>query len=181
MADLNESTTISMKLWQFITGGVAIVVALLVGLWVVWDRTTGTMQDDVGAIRARVETLTTAGVESTVKASTTETGLRTELAELTAQLKITTDTLAKLSDSVTGLDGSIKLVDQKLSASVIRQEQFERWVVVTLGRSSLSPDFKPPEIPIGWQKEQSAVLDAIVAKDSMNPLTGWFSSSGQQK
>lgn len=113
MPDLKDAT-LTMSVRQLIV----VILIVLGGLWTVWSQTLGGVRTDVTAIRQSLDTNHTADGAAQQKAHETETGLRMELAELTAQLRETTVILSGLADAVSGLDGSIQAVDQKITTSI---------------------------------------------------------------
>jgi hypothetical protein len=173
MTTVNGDTVITMTMKQLLAGVVAAALLLIGGIWGVTAFTLGNMRDDVANIRTAL-TETQGLNANTHQTSTTADGeLRSQLASLTAELKITNASLGMLSSSMSGLDASVKSVDQRLAASVARQEGFERWVVTRLGAATPTP----ASLPVEWQKAESGIVDALSTEHE--PLTGWFKAMSQ--
>lgn len=128
MVDL-DGVRVVLTMKQAISGGVAFAGALALSAWGVFALTLGGVRDDVSSIRAAVVATQDAQGRNISSDHETEMGLRTDLGDLTAQLRETTATLSALANSVSGLNGSIQAVDQKITESTSRQQYFERWVV----------------------------------------------------
>ncbi|MCT8970880.1 hypothetical protein [Microbaculum marinisediminis] len=148
-------------------------IALASGAWVLWTFTMGSLQSDVAEIRAAV-TKTQDGVTGARDYTReSDAALRTEFSNLTAELRVTNARLSDLTGSVSRLDSSIQDVDQKLSASVLRQQDFERWVVTRLGPIGIAPtQLMTPE---EWGKQQSEIILKLQKED--DPLTGWYNAT----
>jgi uncharacterized protein YoxC len=132
MTSINGDTVITMTTKQLVGGTLAIAVLFAGTAWVVAQFTFGNMKDDVADIRRAVTDVQDRNAETHQSATTTDGKLSAEIADLTAQLKITNAGLENLTKSVAGLDESVKSVDSRLAASVLRQEKFESWVVTRL-------------------------------------------------
>jgi septal ring factor EnvC (AmiA/AmiB activator) len=165
MTDL-EDVRVVVTMKQAVAGGVAFACCA----WAVLTFTIGGMRDDVSSIRTALEATQASGAQNSDKDRETEVGLRNELGELTAQLRETTATLSALADSVSGLNGSIQSVDQKLTESIFRQQDFERWVVTRLG----TPGQQPTVLP-AWEAQQIDVIKAV-SEGPSEPLGEWYSA-----
>jgi hypothetical protein len=171
MAQINGDTVIQMTVKQILASGLVIVGAL----WGVSQLTFGGLKADVADIRSAVTDAQNRNANTQQTSTATDSQLRSEIAGLTAELRVTNAGLASLTSSVAGLNESVKTVDDRLATSVSRQENFERWVVTRLGQDAATPAV----IPIEWQKFQGEVLDSL--KTGSEPLTGWYKAISEQR
>lgn len=146
------------------------VSALVVGLWAVITLTIGSLQSDVSDIRTVVTSNQDRNAETQQYATSADSELRAQLAELTAELRITNAGLSRLDATVAGLNESIQTVDAKLTQSVERQEAFERSMLVRMGQ--VAPSQTRYEIPMNWKESDDSILQAISTGD--NPLVDWY-------
>jgi hypothetical protein len=160
-----SNTVVTMKLGHLICTGAVVVVALLGGFWTLWSFTVGDLQTNVAAIRDGVEDGQVADVDNLKDAHKTEVELRNELANLIVQLKETTASLTGLNTSVANLDSSIKNIDVKLTASIDKQDKFERWVVYRLGAEY---------VPTKWNADEAGIVKMIVGDGAVSPLVDWY-------
>ncbi|MCT8974010.1 hypothetical protein [Microbaculum marinisediminis] len=141
--------------------------------WGLWTLTMGSLQSDVAEIRAAVTKTQDGVVGARDYTRESDAALRTEFSNLTAELRVTNSRLSDLTVSVSRLDSSIQDVDHKLSASVLRQQDFERWVVTRLGPIGIAPtQLMTPE---GWGKQQSEIIMKLQEED--DPLMGWYNAT----
>ena len=169
MADI-KNVTVSISLSNAILTGITIGVLFLGGLWAVWTFTLSDLKGDLVYIRGQVGDAQAENRATVKDVHSVETDIRSELSQLTAQLRETTVTLAKLSKSVEGLDGSLRVIDSRMAASVSRQQDFERWVVTRLG----AIDVTPTGYPLDWQAADGKIISEIFA--GTEPLTQWFNA-----
>lgn len=151
-------------------GGAAILVA---GAAAIVYFVFGEAKDDIATIRSDLSELRQQASDGEASGLSTDLGLRQELSELTAQLRVTTTELSSLGETVGGLDASIQAVDDKLSSSVQRQVGFEAFVIARLG---LGPE-SIPSLPTNWSESQGAILKQISA--GPDPLLIW-SGAGKE-
>ena len=97
-----------------------------------------------------------------------DVALAKSLADLTAQLQLTTAKLSDVTDSLTNLDKSIRTIDAKLSASITRQQEFEKSIVARLDTAAFGDLQLPPE----WSKSQFGIVTNI--KSGADPLEAWY-------
>ncbi|RWO24961.1 MAG: hypothetical protein EOS08_16160 [Mesorhizobium sp.] len=159
---------INMTLKQLLATVATGVVLLGAALWVVLAFTLNNLKSDVSDIRVALTQTQDRNADTHQNATAADGDLRAQLAILTAELKVTNAGLTNLAASVGGLDESLKAVDARLAASVLRQEGFERWVVTRLGKNETMPTATPLE----WQKAEGEIIDALKVGDE--PLTGWY-------
>jgi hypothetical protein len=173
---VNGDTVITMTMKQLL-GAVASGTVLFGGaLWVVMTFTLGNLQNDVSDIRKAVTDTQDRNADTLQSATSADTDLRAQLAGLTAELKVTNAGLTNLTNSVAGLDESMRSVDARLAASVARQESFERYVAVRLGPIGTQPTGF--EIPVEWQKQQDAIAPTLTTGE--NPFIDWYKSLSKQ-
>jgi hypothetical protein len=174
----NAMVTMKLKHVLWLIGGGAVTMAgtLVVTTWALWSFTMGNLQSDVSQIREAVTKAQDGNSQTLDYARSAEVKVKTELADLTAELKVTNANLAALTGSVTALDGSIKDVDVKLTASIFRQNDFERWVVTRLGQVGVGP--ANIEVPAEWTESEVEILRAI--KGQGDPLAGWYKATLEQ-
>lgn len=163
MTEINGNTVIQMTIKQLLWTVGASAVLLVGGMWAVVALTMGNVRDDVSDIRTVVTSNQDRNAETQQYATSADSELRAQLAELTAELRITN---AELS----GLNDNIRAVDVRLSKSIERQEAFERSVLIRLG--SVGTDRTTYEVPMGWVESQGEILKAISADG--DPLASWY-------
>lgn len=174
MTAINGDTVITMTMKQLIGGIIATVAVLIAAAWVIATVALGNLRSDVADIRTALTETQGRNADTLQTATTADGELRSQLAGLTAELKITNASLGTLSSSMSGLDASVKSVDQRLAMSVARQEGFERWVVTRLGAATPVPASLPEE----WQKIEGGIVESIAADGE--PLTQWFKAISAQ-
>lgn len=168
MATIGGDTVITVTVKQLIVGVGAAAVVFFGAVWTATTLTLGNLRTDVADIRAAVTDAQDRNANTHQAATTADGDLRAQLTGLTAELKVTNANLGLLSGSVSGLNDSVKSVDDRLATSVVRQESFERWVITRLGTATPVP----ASFPEGWQKSEGTIVDAIASEGE--PLAGWF-------
>ncbi|WP_249695311.1 hypothetical protein [Stappia sp. WLB 29] len=168
MAEFNSETVVQMTIRQLVIG----VVGISGALWAIAHFTFGGIKSDISDIRVAVTQAQNRNADTHQAATTADSDLRSQFAGLTAELRVTNAGLTTLTDSVGGLNESIKSVDARLAASVSRQESFERYVAVRLGPiDAKQTNF---EIPIQWLEQQQEVVPTLTQGD--NPYVDWYRS-----
>jgi hypothetical protein len=149
-------------------GAFAFGVAVVAGLWAVVTFVINPLYDDLADLRDD-------GVEAIRRYHDGETALRTTLAELTTELRVTNERLGELGTSVSDLDATVQGVNATLAQSIDRQEDFERWVTLRLGPA----EGKAVLFPNAWQVEQEDVFRTIAS--GVDPLKGWYDALSTSK
>jgi hypothetical protein len=164
MTEVNGNTVITMTLKQLLAG----VVLFGGALWIVLSFTLSNLKTDVSDIRNALTETQDRNADTQQGATAADGELRAQIAGLTAELKVTNAGLINLTTSMAGLDKSMKSVDARLAASVVRQEGFERWVVTRLGPDGTMPTATPLE----WRKAEGEIINTL--KTGAEPLSAWY-------
>lgn len=126
MTHIGPDTVITMTFKQL----AAVVVTFIVAVSAVVHFTFGGLKNDVADIRNAVTAVQNRNADTLQSATAADGQLKAQLADLTAELRVTNAGLSTLASSVSGLDASIKAVDAKLVQSQLRQAAFERLVLL---------------------------------------------------
>ena len=168
---VSGDTKVTFSWAQVISVAVVFSTALLGFAYFVTARTDANysaLQSDVSEVREWTRDDNRAREDG-------DAALAKSLADLTAQLQLTTAKLSDVADSLTSLDKSIRTIDNKLSASIARQQEFEKSIVARLDSSA----FGNPEIPAEWSKAQTEIMTNI--KAGGDPLAAWFKGLPEQQ
>lgn len=164
-----EKTTITMTWGEMIAG----IALLIVGAWAVAGATLiltfGAMREDITVIRKAVENVK-AEAGAAPRPDPAEAELRAEIARLSAEVNTTNARLGDLLLATPGPDAGVQALNSKLSRSIARQQEFERWVITRLG-----PSPQPTRMPEGWYEPQVDIINGI--KADHEPLTDWLKAS----
>lgn len=156
--EIGEDSVIKVSLkWVLLTGA-GTVVSLLVGFWVMMTVVLGEVKDDVQTIRHDVSELR-AGTDAKTTMLVSEDGdLSKAISDLVAQLEINNQRLQDLAEK-------LGEVDERLTASIARQQEFEQYVVTRLP--------VPTSVPEDWIAGQDAIVK-ILAGGKSDPLVRWY-------
>lgn len=158
-----ESITIGVK------AAVGGAVTLCGGLFLVGQLLLSDMRDDVGRVRDHIDTLQAVDRETAANASAIEVNMTGDIAELTAELRLTNERLLTLTNSLGNLDGTVRGINSALLQSIDRQKDFERWVTVRLGPLGSEPIMFYPE---QWEAGQAPIFEGLTS--SKDPLGSWY-------
>ena len=173
MVKIDGETVFALTAKQLVGGIAGTVVVFGACLWAVLTFTLGNLRDDVSDIRDAVTTVEGRNANTHQVAVATDAELKSQVASLTAELRLTNANLTSLTNSTAKLDESVMSVNARLQNSIGRQEHFERWVVTRLA-SSPAPDSVPAE----WQKIEGTVVDELATGD--DPLSQWYRAMSQR-
>ena len=168
---ITAETPIQISLGKALAGAVALGVLICSGAYFIVSQ----VGDDVAATRSDVAELRQMAREDGQVRENGDAALRQSIADLTAQLQVTTAKLSEVTDGLTNLANSIDTIDTKLTASIARQQDFEKSIVARLD----APGFGKIDIPADWSNGQSAIITSI--KSGGDPLAKWFNSLPEQQ
>ncbi len=161
---ITAETPIQISLRAALAGACTLAILTVSGTVYVASQ----VSDDVAAARTDIHDLRQAAREDAQIRESGDASLRQGIADLTAQLRVTTNELANVTDGLTLLSNSIDTIDAKLTASLDRQQEFEKSIVARLD----GPGFGGFEIPASWSMGQAAIITSIKSGD--DPLGNWF-------
>lgn len=168
---ITAETPIEISLGKALAGVVALAALILGGSVFIMSQ----VKDDVSATRSDVSELREIARDDGKAREDGDAALRQSLADLTTQLQLTTAKLSDVTDSLTNLDKSIRTIDDKLSASIVRQQEFEKSIVARLDSSA----FGNQQIPAEWSKAQLDIMTNI--KAGTDPLAAWYKGLPEQQ
>ncbi len=177
MTEANNLATSNLVLTgkQVLMGSASFAGVLALGAWAIVSHTLGSVTDDVADIRAQIIEGRSVSREISGENRRAEGELREQLTELIAQLREANTALTGLTGNLSNLDRSIVKLDERLAASVSRQQNFEKWVVAKLGSVDSVPSVSDGMvIQESWQGSQVDIVDKIY--DGTDPLAMWFKS-----
>ena len=161
---LTADTPIQISLGRALAGAVAFASLIFAGSLFILSQ----VKDDVAAVRGDVAELRQVARDDGKVREEGDAALRQSLADLTTQLQVTAAKLSDVTDSLTSLNTSIRTIVDKLSASIVRQQEFEKSIVARLDSTSLGA----PQIPAEWSKAQLDIIANI--KAGGDPLAAWY-------
>lgn len=166
MSDVDHMT---VKLTHVVSVAGVSVAAILGGFWALLLHSESNLNEKIAKLDTTQTTMQASSAVAGKDADKTEMDLRSQLIQLTTQLKVTTDKLSELTTSVSSLNDSIRSIDTKVTEAGVRQRDFERWVIVRLGPAGFAqPTMYPPE----WIKSQDEVFKTVAT--GTDPLSGWY-------
>ena len=142
-----------------ISVGVAfsLAVVLFAGFWAISQFVFAEVKDDVAFIREDVSTLRARSDEKVTMLETSSDDIEKALILLAAKLDVTNERLKDLSQS-------LQAVDQRLTDSIQRQQDFERFIVTGLPT--------PADVPKDWVQSRKAIITKI--SSGTDPLLKWY-------
>ena len=161
---VGSDTKIEITIGAALAGAAAIGAVILGGATFIVSQ----VQDDVAATRADVAEMRGWTREDGRAREEADVALAQSLADLTAQLQLTTSELSDVTDSLINLDSSIRTIDAKLSASITRQQEFEKSIVARLDSAA----FGGPMLPVEWSESQIGIVSNL--KAGADPLEAWY-------
>ena len=161
---ITADTPIQISLGTALAGAFAIAGLIFAGSFFILSQ----VKDDVALTRSDVAELRQVSREDGTARQDSDAALRQSLSDLTLQLQVTTAELSDVTDSVTNLDESIRTIDDKLSASIIRQQEFEKSIVARFDANA----FGGMKIPAEWSEKQQEITTTI--KAGGDPLAAWY-------
>ncbi|MDK3072761.1 hypothetical protein QO034_06535 [Sedimentitalea sp. JM2-8] len=201
MTGLNSESGITLTTTQFIGGITALIGGLAIAAWAVLSLVFGGVSDNISDIRTQVSEVRNItrdldekgdGIATALRGELSDlsgevSGLRSELSVLINELRVTNSALSGLDRTVTvlqstvsGLDTSIVRLDDRLTSSVSRQQDFERYVVARLGPVDTSqPYLLGTPMPYEWGENQEQIIELLYKE--VDPLETWYKSLDSKK
>jgi len=176
MTDISDAT-LTVTTRQVVGGAIAFAGTLALAGWAVLGFTLGGLTDDIADIRERLTVNSSQDMSIQRENHDTETELRGELVELTTELRATNDAIRDLVTAVNQLKDSLSVVDRRLTSSIDRQQNFERWVVARLAAPIRGSTEVLPEL---WREAQFKVYDALTT-GADDPLYEWYQGLSTKK
>lgn len=107
-------------------------------------------------------------------------GLREELRALVSGLRETNAQLGDLGKTIAGLDGTMRAMDSRLSDSIARQTDFERFVTGVLIQQVSPANFKSAgEVMAEWQIGAEVYDNLAVGASKGDFLNAWVEMGGR--
>ena len=150
------------------------IICLLGGIYLIGQFLFGGVKSDITDIRAALTETQDRNADTHQTSTTADAELRAQLASLTAELRVTNNGLATLTNSVGKLDERLQSIETRLADSVTRQSNFERWVVTRLGSGPI-----PSTVPAEWKKVEGDILDTLTSGN--DPLSLWYKATIEQQ
>jgi len=163
--EIGSGTVITISVRAALWGAGVLGAALVGGTWLLTTFVLGEVKDDIHTIREDVAAVRLATDERVTTLVSSDGDLSKSISDLVAQLTVNNSELRSLNESITR-------IDDRLLASIQRQEEFERYVVTRLP--------SPTSLPALWQQNQKEIISTISAL-GVDPLASWYKSTATEQ